>query len=175
MAETLLTIVAPTVPSARPSHGMSAPPWDGPGQKGPALFLGSGLLLLQLPGYITCSPRSGPTPDVCLDMLLSTLRSRLSDTDDSGAALVTPQHPSLSCMLLTLPNVEGHPPRVRGAPPPPAHKPLTGRGSWHSQSSHLRPKFLPILFILTIGVSPIFFRISGKIFGDFTLKQRRSP
>ena len=110
MAETLLTIVAPTVPSARPSHGVSAPPWDGPGQKGPALLLGSGPLLLQLPGYITCSPHLGTTPDICLDTLLSTLRSRLSDTDDSGAASVSPQHPSLLCMLLTLPNVEGHPP-----------------------------------------------------------------
>jgi len=168
MAETLLTIVAPTVPSARPSQGVSAPPWDGPGQKGPALLLGSGPLLLQLQGYITRSPRLGTTPDICLDTLLSTLRSRLSDTDDSGAASVTPQRPSLLCMLLTLPDVEGH-------PPPQAHKTRIGRGSRHSQSSHLRPKFLPILLILTIGVSPIFFRISDKIFGDFTLKQRRSP
>lgn len=39
----------------------------------------------------------------------------------------------------------------------------------YSQSSHLRPNFFPILLILTMGVSPIFLRMSGKILGDFVL------
>jgi hypothetical protein len=36
----------------------------------------------------------------------------------------------------------------------------------------LRPAFFEILLILTIGVFPIFLRISGKILGDLVLKQR---
>lgn len=112
MAETLLTVT-----SARPSHSVSAPPWDrteesrsAPGV-GPPPPAAAGLH----------HPHSllGYHPDVCLDTLLSTLRSQLSDTDGSGAASVTPQHPSLSCTLLTLPDVQGTRPGSEGPPHPP--------------------------------------------------------
>lgn len=63
----------------------------------------------------------------------------------------------------------GGPPPHPCAPPP---SQTQYRQRRYSQSSHFRPNFFPILLILTMGVSPIFFRISGKILGDFTLKQR---
>lgn len=67
------------------------------------------------------------------------------------------------------PNHEG--PRQAGGGHP--HVPGPTHRARYSRSSHFRPNFLPILLIRTMGVSPIFFRISGKILGDFALEQSR--
>lgn len=40
----------------------------------------------------------------------------------------------------------------------------------YSQSSHLRPKALGILFMRTKGVSPIFLRMLGRILGASVLR-----